>query len=184
VVVQNVVADGRAWLHGMRREHEWLEFCRRIEQNRLRRVLTNEDELVDPIEDLMVATPERRAAGMPTPGSVFHLSAAEELLRFRPIDVVDKIAPRALLLACVEDDPVTPEDHAQALYARAGAPKQLIRQRNVTHYAAGVQNYDRLMAHFVAWFDNHACPADLEVAEDGGAPESAPTSAGHVEELA
>jgi alpha-beta hydrolase superfamily lysophospholipase len=176
VAVQTVVADGRAWLRGMRREYEWLEFCQRVEKNRLHRVLTNEDELVDPTEELMVSTPERRAVGMPTRGSAFHLSSAEELMRFRPIDVVDKIAPRALLLACIENDPVTPEEHAQALYARAGAPKKLIRQRNVSHYTAYRQNYDQLMAHFVAWFDSHARFNDFEVTEDCGTPEPATVS--------
>ncbi len=164
VAVQTVVADGEAWLRSMRREYEWLEFRERVERNRLNRVKTNEDELIDPTEELMVSTPERRAVGMPTRGNAFHLSCAEELIRFRPIDVVDQIAPRALLVACIEGDPVTPEEHAQALYARAGAPKKLIRQRGVSHYSAYRKNYDRLMTHFVAWFDRYAKFDDFEVA--------------------
>jgi alpha-beta hydrolase superfamily lysophospholipase len=182
VAVQTVIADGRAWLRGMRREYEWLEFCDRVESNRLRRVITNDDELVDPTEELMVSTPERRAAGMPTRGDAFHLSSAEGLMQFRPIDVVDRIAPRALLVTCIENDPVTPEEHAQALYARAGTPKKLIRQRNVSHYAAYRQNYVQLMAHFVAWFDSYARFNDFEVTEDRGAAEPESVSA-PVEEI-
>lgn len=163
VAVQTVVADGRSWMRGMRREYEWLEFCRRVEANRLNRVITNHDELVDPTEELMVGTPERRAAGMPTRGDAFHLSAAEELMRFRPIDVVDQISPRALLLVCIENDPVTPEEHARALFARAGTPKKLIRQRNVSHYTAYRENLDRLVAAFVRWFDAYAPFNDFEV---------------------
>jgi alpha-beta hydrolase superfamily lysophospholipase len=170
VAVQTVVADGRTWLRRMRREYEWHAFCQRVEKNRLNRVLTNEDELIDPTEELMVGTPERRAAGMPTRGSAFHLSSAEELMRFRPIDVVDQIAPRALLLVCIENDPVTPEEHARALFARAGAPKKLVRQRNISHYTAYHKNYERLMAQFVDWFNTYARFEDFEEMEERPAP--------------
>ncbi|HVC40747.1 MAG TPA: alpha/beta fold hydrolase [Candidatus Saccharimonadales bacterium] len=170
VAVQTVVADGRTWLRRMRREYEWHAFCERVEKNRLRRALTNEDEFVDPTEELMVGTPERRAAGMPTRGSEFHLSSAEELMRFRPIDVVDQIAPRALLLTCIENDPVTPEEHARALFERAGAPKKLVRQRNVSHYTAYQKNYERLMAQFVGWFNTYARFEDFEEVEERPAP--------------
>jgi len=170
VAVQTVVADGRMWLRRMRREYEWHAFCERVERNRLNRVVTNEDELVDPTEELMVGTPERRAAGMPTRGSAFHLSSAEELMRFRPIDIVDQIAPRALLLVCIENDPVTPEEHARALFARAGAPKKLVRQRNVSHYTAYQQNFERLMAEFVDWFNTYARSEDFEAIEERPAP--------------
>ncbi len=173
VAVQTVVADGRSWLRGMRREYEWHEFCERVERNRLNRVLTNEDELVDPTEELMIGTPERRAAGMPTRGSAFHLSSAEELMRFRPIDVVDQIAPRALLIACIENDPVTPEAHARALFDRAGSPKKLVRQRGVSHYSAYHRNYPRLLDQFVDWFDTHARFDDFEVTDGRQHPAAA-----------
>lgn len=153
VVVQTVVADGLEWLRGMRREYEWVELLNRIRENSRRRVLENRDELVDPTEELMVATPERKAAKMPTFGKVFHLGMAESLLRYRPLDVVHKIAPRGLLLSSIENDVVTPEHHAVWLYERAGAPKKLLRQTGVTHYDAYAKNYDVLMSQYLAWFD-------------------------------
>lgn len=153
VVVQTVVADGIEWLRGMRREYEWVELVQRITENSKRRVLSNEDEMVDPTEELMVSTPERRAAKMPTFGKTFHLGTAESLLRYRPLDVVHKIAPRGLLLSAIENDVVTPERHAQMLFERAGAPKKLIRQTGVTHYNAYSQNFDVLISQYVGWFD-------------------------------
>ena len=39
-VSQVPIADGRDWLHRMRREHEWLEFLERIRVDRERRVVT------------------------------------------------------------------------------------------------------------------------------------------------
>lgn len=163
VAVQTVVADGPEWLRRMRREHEWVDFKRRVDENRLRRVRGGEDELVEPREELMVATPERkaersRAVDDAKVGGGFHLSSAESLMRYRPLDVVDRIAPRALLLTCVEDDVVTPADHAIALYERAGAPKKLIRQSGVKHYESYTKNYDLLLAQILDWYGRHLSP--------------------------
>lgn len=160
VGVQTVVADGADWMRRMRREHEWVAFLDRVEANRRRRVLDNHDELVDPREELMVATPERKAdaARRPTDvlvGGQFHLASAESLLRYRPVDVVHRIAPRALLLTCIENDVVTPEHHAWTLYERAGAPKKLVRQVGVKHYAAYRENYEPLMAQFLDWYGRY-----------------------------
>jgi dipeptidyl aminopeptidase/acylaminoacyl peptidase len=158
--VQTVVGDGVDWLRRMRREYEWVAFLERVEANRRRRVLENRDELVDPREELMVATPERKAdaARRPTDtlvGGDFHLGSAESLLRYRPLDVVHRIAPRALLLACVEYDVVTPEHHAWALYERAGAPKKLVRQTGVKHYASYRENFSLLMEQFLDWYGRY-----------------------------
>lgn len=153
VVVQTVVADGIDWLRGMRREYEWVELIERVGENARRRVLENEDTMVDPTEELMVATPERKRVGMPTRGKEFHLSSAESLLRYRPLEVVDRIAPRGLLLSCIENDVVTPERHAQRLYEKARAPKKLIRQTGVSHYEAYTKNYEFLMSQFLDWYN-------------------------------
>ena len=152
VVVQNVVADGPKWFRGMRREHEWIEFQSRVQANQRQRVLENVDEIVDPTEELMVATPARRTAGMPTFGRTFHLGSAEALMRYRPLDVVERIAPRGLLLTCIDDDPVTPRDHALEIYERARPPKRLVRQINVGSYEAYTKNFDLLMQQFLEWY--------------------------------
>jgi pimeloyl-ACP methyl ester carboxylesterase len=169
VIAQNVVADGVDWLRRMRREYEWKEFVARVRANQRRRVLENIDELVDPAEELMVATPERKAAGMPTPGRVFHLGSAESLLRYRPVDIVHLISPRALLMTCIVDDAVTPEHHARELYRCAGPPKRLIRQAPVKVYEAYHQNFGLLMSNFLDWCDRFlAAPAAAHVEEDLG----------------
>jgi pimeloyl-ACP methyl ester carboxylesterase len=158
LVCMTVVADGADWLHRMRREHEWVSFLARVRENRRRRVIDNNDELVDPREDLMVATPERRAAAMPTEGPRARLSSAEALLSYRPVDVVDRISPRALLLTCVENDVVTPEDHALALYDRARPPKKLVRQTGVQHYESYHTNYEQLLGQFIEWYNRYLVP--------------------------
>jgi alpha/beta superfamily hydrolase len=170
VVAQTVVTDGPEWLRHMRREHEWNEFQQRVDANRLRRVLDNSDEMIEPREEIMIATPERKASGARKGDDVkvggdFHLSMAEELMRYRPIDAIGRIAPRAVLLTCIENDDVTPDAHAIAMYERAGSPKKLVRQLNVPHYASYSRNRDLLVGEFVDWYRRFllAAPARAEI---------------------
>jgi uncharacterized protein len=171
VAAQSVVADGRDWLHRMRREYEWVDYLRRVEADRRRWVIEGTGEKVNPREDLMVETPERRQIGpkgdvdarMP---SEFYLLSADFIMRYRPIDMVHRLSPRAaLLLTSVVDDVVTPADHAQALYERAGPPKKLIHQTDTTHYRSYTQNYPVLMPQIVNWYDQHLRAGPLETRE-------------------
>jgi len=170
VAAQSVVADGEDWLHRMRREYEWVAYLERLEADRRRWVLEGTGEIVHPREDLMIETPERREnspkkdvdARMPVE---FFLRSADLIRRYRPIDVVHRIAPRAMLITAVENDVVTPEDHAIALFERAGAPKKLIRQRETTHYRAYSANYETLLREIVDWYDRHLGYASIQGVE-------------------
>jgi uncharacterized protein len=170
VVSQVPIADGRDWLHRMRRESEWLEFLEAIRQARLRHVATGEPTLVPPRDGIMVPTPERRATTIKadvddrTPPLV-DLASAEAIFAYRPIDVIDQIAPRAVMLIAVENDATTPEDHAYALYERAGAPKRLVVQTGTTHYAAYAQYRDLVNPMIVEWFERHLAGGEVLVHE-------------------
>src|SRR5262252_1629061 len=103
VAAQSVVADGADWLHRMRREYEWVELLERLAADRRRWVREGTGEKVDPREELMVATPERKTVGPKKDVDAkltepFFLRSAEYLMRYRPIDYVHRIAPRALLM--------------------------------------------------------------------------------------
>ncbi len=175
-VSQVPVADGRDWLHRMRREYEWLEFLERIRQDRLRRVTTGESELVAPRDGIMVPTPERRTTTIKSdvdqrvPAQI-QLASAEAIFAYRPIDVVARIAPRALMLICVENDATTPEDHAFALYEQAGGPKRLVVQTGTTHYAAYAQYRDVVNPLIVEWFQRHLVGGEVHVHERPAAAE-------------
>jgi uncharacterized protein len=174
-VSQVPVADGRDWLKRMRREHEWLEFQERIRQDRVRRVTTGESELVAPRDGIMVPTPERKVTTIKSdvdgriPAQV-ELASAEAIFRYRPIDVVDRIAPRALMLIAVEHDATTPEDHAYALYEKAKGPKRLVVQTGTTHYAAYAQYRDVVNPLIVEWFQRYLVSGEVHVHET--APEA------------
>lgn len=168
VVSQVPVADGGDWLHRMRPEHEWHSFKERLAENRRQRVLTGRGALVHPREEIMVPTPERRAttvkedvdARIPTK---VDLASADAILAYKPIELVDRIAPRPLLVIGVDNDAVTPTDHAVALYDRAGSPKQLILQRHTTHYAAYDQYGDEVIPTIVEWFTAHLSRGNLDI---------------------
>jgi dipeptidyl aminopeptidase/acylaminoacyl peptidase len=169
-VSQVPVADGEDWLHRMRSEHEWVSFLERLETDRTTRVMTGSGELVHPREEIMVPTPERRATNVKgdvdsrTPTAV-QLRSAEAILTYKPIDLVSSVAPTALMIIAVEDDAVTPTDHAVALYEAAGSPKKLVMQRHTTHYAAYKQYGDTVIPQIVEWFDSHLDHGDIVVSE-------------------
>jgi dipeptidyl aminopeptidase/acylaminoacyl peptidase len=161
-VSQLPIADGADWLRRMRREYEWYEFVERVEEDARTRVTTGKGEMVHPRRDLMVTTPvraEREAKdakeGTSGAGHVNEvtLQSAAAIMRYRPIDVVDRVS--ALLIIAVADDPVTPTDHAHQLYDAAREPKKLLVQRETTHYVAYEQYADVVIPQMVAWFQAH-----------------------------
>jgi uncharacterized protein len=191
VAAQSVVADGADWLHRMRREYEWVAYRQRIAEDRRRWVTEGTGEKVDPRLDLMVATPERKEVNHKKDvdhriEAEFYLRSADYIMRYRPIDVVHKVSPRALLISAVEDDVVTPEDHAVALYEAAGGPKKLIRQRETTHYRSYKDNYELLMGQIIDWYDRHLRYESVDAVEETseeevewlGKPAPAPEPAG------
>lgn len=165
---QSIVADGELWLRRMRREYEWSDYLRALADDARSYVAQGTSRLVDPRVEIMVSTPER--AGYTGKKDVdarmqreFHMQSARAIMRFRPIDIVHRISPRALLLICVEGDAVTPEEHALLLYERAGEPKRLVRQLGTSHYESYTRNFDLLSSEIVSWYDAHLAPCDVEV---------------------
>jgi dipeptidyl aminopeptidase/acylaminoacyl peptidase len=171
LAVQSVISDGAAWLRGMRREYEWVAFKARVAEDARTYVRDGVSELVDPRTDIMVGAPERaRYTGKADVDAKmeqqFHLQTAAAVMRFRPVDVVDRIAPRALFVITVEDDTVTPDEQATALYARAGSPKRLLRQHGTTHYESYTKNFEILSREIVAWYDTYLTGSLIEIQED------------------
>ncbi len=159
-VSQVPVADGADWLRRMRSDDgAWNLFLKRVDADRGRRAAGEPGELVDPREDIMVPTAERRATTVKrdVDGRVNQqvwLACTEEVLAYRPIDHVAGLA--GLMVVAVAGDEVTPTDHAESLFGVAAAPKRLVLQHNTTHYAAYEQYRDVVIPRMVDWFDTHA----------------------------
>ena len=76
----------------------------------------------------------------------------EKTLEYRPLAVVDKITPRALLLIAAEHDTICPPAGYQQLYERAGEPKKLI-MLPISHYDIYVGPwFDESANQAVEWF--------------------------------
>jgi alpha/beta superfamily hydrolase len=57
----------------------------------------------------------------------------KEFEQVKPIDWVDKIAPRPVLFIHGEKDEIVPLDHARLLFEKAGEPKELFIIKNAPH---------------------------------------------------
>ncbi len=153
-------ASGKDWLRSMRREHEWISFLDRLAADRKNRVLEGKGEMVNPHEELMVATPERANAGVKKDvdtriPSLVPLRSAEAIIEFRPEDYVAAISPRAAMFIATERDAVTPEDQMIRLYEKAGEPKKLILQKETSHYKAYSQYFDQVTPQIIDWFNRY-----------------------------
>ena len=72
------------------------------------------------------------------------------------------------MVIAVENDATTPTDHAVALYEAAQEPKQLIMQRQTTHYAAYAQHGDVVIPQMIDWFTSHLAPRSVEAHTNDG----------------
>lgn len=171
VVSNYAFANGRDWLRSMRREYEWIEFQRRVETDRIRRVLKGTSEMVDPRHDIMLVTPERgqttvkKDVDARIPQTV-PLRCAEAIMEFAPEDFVAAIAPRAVLFISTEGDAVTPEDQTFRLYEKAGQPKKLVLQKETSHYKAYEQYFDVVTPQIVDWYNRYLRYAKVDTRED------------------
>jgi uncharacterized protein len=175
VAAQSPIADGATWLRSMRRNYEWLALLERVDANARTRVLEGRGEIVDPREEIMVATPQRKqevartaadkANTDQTVGSEFHLASIEHILRYRPIDYIRKISPRPILVISLNRDAVTPEYlGAELLFEKALAPKTLVRQNEaITHYRAYEQNLDLVGPILADFYRQHLVDTRLSV---------------------
>jgi hypothetical protein len=77
------------------------------------------------------------------------LAAAQRIFDYRPIDLAPRVA--GLMVIAVQDDLVTPTDHATRLYEAALPPKRLVLQHGTTHYAAYKRYADQVIPLMVEW---------------------------------
>ena len=154
-ISQVPVADGRDWLRRMRStEAEWTNFVARVDADRQQRAATGTGVLVHPRDEIMIQTSERRASSVKAdvdsriPTAV-PLSCAQGVIDYRPIDVAARVG--GLMVVAVDDDAVTPTDHAKALYGKSAKPKKLVMQRGTTHYAAYKQYASEVIPMMVEW---------------------------------
>jgi dienelactone hydrolase len=152
------IGSGRRWLRSLRRYWEWQAFQRRLADDRAQRALTGKSTYVSPYE-IMVRDPATEAIHAERqkrfPGSVadIALESGEAILDYAPEDVVDRIAPRAILWIHAERDELVPVEESQAMYARAREPKRLAVLPGLAHFDvyAG-QGFAAVMRESIDWY--------------------------------
>ena len=155
------IGNGARWMRSVRRPDEWVDLLARSKKDREVRVLTGKSEYVAREEVLL---PDRQSAELaaaarknnPNAVGTIPLEYIDETLQFHPEWIVDKIAPRPLLLITTDDDRLVPPDESEALYARAGEPKKLVVLKGWGHYEvyAG-RAFEEVMGETLAWYRQH-----------------------------
>jgi dipeptidyl aminopeptidase/acylaminoacyl peptidase len=154
VISQMPIADGRDWLRGMRSPDEWTTLLDRLKRDRTLRLQSGSGELVSPRPDIQPHSEQRRQASVKRDvdrriPDLVPLSSVEGLIEYRPLEVARRA--RCLMVIAVQDDDVTPTEHAIQLYEAASAPKQLLILQNTTHYTAYQMYIDGVVAAMLAW---------------------------------
>ena len=152
------IGHGRRWMRSVRRPDEFVDLLERSKTDRIRRATTGQSEFVERSDILL---PDRQSAelaaaqrrGNPGAVSQIPLEFIDETLEFHPEWIVDKIAPRPLLLITTDDDRLVPPDESESLFAKAGEPKKLVTLKGWGHYEvyAG-EAFRQVMAPTVEWF--------------------------------
>lgn len=155
------MGHGGRWMRSVRRPDEWHDLLARSEKDRESRVLTGKSEYVAR-EDILL--PDRQSAALaaaaraknPNAVGTIPLEYIDETLTFHPEWVVDKIAPRPLLLIAAGDDRLVPPEDCQSLFDKAKEPKRLAVIPGVGHYEVYAKPaFDHVMRETVAWFHTH-----------------------------
>ena len=130
--------DGERFMLDVRNYGERIELMRKLTEDRRRRALEGAGERVDPLELALRSSQSREflpqaLKAFPAMRCELSWETVEKTLEYKPIDVIHRMAPRALLLIGARDDNVCPIEGYEKLYERAGEPKKLV-VLPITHY--------------------------------------------------
>ena len=155
------IGNGARWMRSVRRPDEYHDLLARAAADRIKRALTGTSELAERSEVLL---PDRQSAALgaaarrdnAAAGTQLPLEFVDDTLGFNPEWVVDRIAPRPILLITTDDDRLVPAQESEALYARAGEPKKLVVLKGFGHYEVyGGEAFRQVMNEAVAWYRTH-----------------------------
>jgi dipeptidyl aminopeptidase/acylaminoacyl peptidase len=160
IVAQIGIADGTASATRALNDQQVGALRMGIEQDRKQRVLTGRGTYVDPFAIIpdpeMIAFFERHLATAPHSKTQIVLQYVEAHLEFSPISVVDRIAPRALLIIAAEHDVICPADELKRMYDQAGEPKKYALVEGVTHFECYEgEGMERTCGEAIEWYKAH-----------------------------
>lgn len=155
------VGDGERWLRCLRREWEWQEFLKELDDDRNRRVLSGQSRRVHPYH-IMETTPEgwefwkETVAANPERGEVeMPLECADAIIEYKPETVAHEIGCPALYVSA-ELDTLTPLEEQLNLYESSPEPKDYVVVPDVNHHDIYKEPHlSHLMDLSVAWLDEY-----------------------------
>jgi fermentation-respiration switch protein FrsA (DUF1100 family) len=129
--------DGERFLLDTRVFGERTELTRKVADDRRRRAVEGAGDRLSPIDALNSAQTSAFLGASLKDVALSKIDISwetiEKTLEYKPIEVVDRIAPRALLLIGARDDDLCKIEGYQKLYERAREPKKL-EVLPITHY--------------------------------------------------
>lgn len=155
------IGHGARWMRSVRHPDEWVDLLARAKADREKRVMDGKSALADRSEILL---PDRQSAELaaaarknnPNAINTLPTEYIDETLQFHPEWVVDKIAPRPLMLIATDDDRLVPPEESISLYEKAGEPKKLVMLKGFGHYEVYVDPaFTEVMEPTLAWFQEH-----------------------------
>jgi len=156
------VGDGPVWFRSVRSDAEWQDAMAIADRDRIERLETGRSRMIERARILWLDPESKRisAAGRAgtTAGAATDIPAEfiDETMGFRPLWVVDKVAPAALLLITTDGDLVVPKAEAERLYAAANEPKRLVTLKGFGHYAVySGEAFRQTMAATLEWLGAH-----------------------------
>lgn len=155
------MGHGARWMRSVRRPDEWADLLELSRKDREERVRTGVSALA-PREEILLSDRQSAAlaaaarADNPNALSELPLEYIDETLQFHPEWVVDKIAPRPLLLIAAGDDRLVPPEDCRSLFDHAREPKKFVVLPGVGHYEVYARPaFDDVMRETVDWFGAH-----------------------------
>jgi uncharacterized protein len=155
------IGNGARWMRSVRRPDEYHDLLERAAADRARRAETGRSEFVGRGEILLADRQSaeigaKARAGNPAAVTEVPLEFVDDTLSFNPEWVVDKIAPRPILLITTDNDRLVPPAESEALYARAGEPKKLLVLKGFGHYEVYEgEAFRQVMDATVDWYREH-----------------------------
>ena len=157
--------DGERWMQSIRRYYEWLELLNQIEDDRKTRIETGKSEMVSG-GGILVGDPATADARQKVMDQIpemekykstsYSLATAEKLLDFKPISVVDRISPRAIMYIAAELDSVTPAEGVVDMFEETFEPKKLWVIPGAAHYDVYREALkDHICDISLAWFTQY-----------------------------
>ena len=154
------IVSASGWGHGERKfrgQHPtpqaWAKFTAMLEEGKRHRERTGQSLMV-PRYDIVPIPDPMRAHVVPGSIQMFPAETAQSMYDFRAEDVVNKIAPRPLLLLHSASDSVTPVEQSIGLFAHAGQPAELHLFADTDHFMFAESNtrVRRIVRDWLAYY--------------------------------